>query len=122
MGTVRNPEEKKRLSLALDRRNTYGENSKSSRKSIQKGKQRRHMNERRRADEVLRKLKGNIPQDEASDAELLVKTRITGSRRNGFKKQPDTPLGIVLATKRAGKPKGAARHPFLRKVHTSAFF
>ena len=39
MNTVKNPEEKKRLSLARDRRNRYGENSKSSRKNIQRRKQ-----------------------------------------------------------------------------------
>jgi hypothetical protein len=47
MSTIKNPEEKKQLSLERDRRNRYGENSKSSRKSIQRGKQRRHMDERR---------------------------------------------------------------------------
>jgi hypothetical protein len=30
VSTIKSPEEKGRLSLALDRRNTYGENSKSS--------------------------------------------------------------------------------------------
>jgi hypothetical protein len=108
MSTVKGPSEKKQLSLKLDRRNTYGENAKASRKGIQSGKQRQHMNERRSAGEVLRGLKGNIPEDEASDAELLIKTRIVGSRRNGFKKQPDTPLGIVLSTKKAGRPKWSA--------------
>jgi hypothetical protein len=111
MSSVRNPKDKKELSLELDRRNTFGENSKASRKSIPKGKQRRHMNERRSTAEVLRKLKGTVPEDEASDAELLVKTRITGSSRRGFKKQPDAPLGVVLATKKAGRPKWAARRP-----------
>ena len=111
MSTVKNPKEKKKLSLELDRRNTYGENSKSSRKAIPKGKQRRHMDERRGAGELLRGLKGNIPEDEASDAELLVKTRVTDSKRRGFKKKPDAPLGIVLAAKIAGRPKRSARRP-----------
>jgi hypothetical protein len=34
MSTIKNPEEKKRLSLERDRRNQYGENDKASRKAI----------------------------------------------------------------------------------------
>ena len=41
------PPEKKRLSLVRDRRNTYGENDKSSRKNIRRGKQRGQMQLRR---------------------------------------------------------------------------
>ena len=105
MSIVKGPKEKKQLSLERDRRNTYGENSKSSRQSIQRGKQRRHMDERRTAGEVLRRLTGIIHEDEATDAELLVKTRMTDSQRRGFKKQPDSPLGEVLAAKRAKQVK-----------------
>jgi hypothetical protein len=105
MSIVKSPKEKKQLSLERDRRNTYGENSKSSRKSIQRGKQRRHMDERRTAGEVLRRLKGNIHEDEATDAELLVKSRMTDSQRRGFKKQPDSPLVEVLAAKKAKQAK-----------------
>ena len=103
MSTVKNPEEKKRLSLELDRRNTYRENSKSSRKNIQRGKQRRHMDERRTVSEVLGRLRGSIQEDDATEVELEAKARITDSQRRGFRKQPDTPLGVVLAKKRAGK-------------------
>jgi hypothetical protein len=103
VSTIKDPEGKKRLSLERDRRNRYGENSKSSRKNIQRGKQRRHMDERRTVGEVLGRLKGSIQEDEATEAELSAKSRITDSQRRGFKKQPDTPLGIVLAMKRARK-------------------
>jgi hypothetical protein len=103
VSTVKNPEEKKRLSLARDRRNRYGENSKSSRKSIQRGKQRRHMDERRTAGEVLGRLKGCVQEDEATEAELRAKTRITDSKRRGFRKRPDTPLGVVLSAKKVRK-------------------
>jgi len=47
MSTITNPEEKKQFSLERDRRNSYGENRKSSRKSIQRGKERLHMDEGR---------------------------------------------------------------------------
>ncbi len=100
MSTVKNPEDKKRLSLERDRRNTYGENSKSSRKDIKRGKQRTHMDERRTVGQVLGNLKGSIPDDEATAAELIAKTKTTTKRREGFKKRPDTPLGVVLRRKR----------------------
>jgi hypothetical protein len=99
MSTVKNPEDKKHLSLARDRRNRFGENSKSSRKNIQRGKQRRHMDERRSAGEALGRLKGSVQEDEATESELRAKTRITDSQRRGFRKRPDTPLGVVLAKK-----------------------
>jgi hypothetical protein len=105
MSTIKDPEEKKLLSLKHDRRNSYGENSKSSRKSIQRVKQRRHMDERRTVGEVIRRLKGNIQEDEAADVELLTKTRTTDSQRRGFKKQPDSPLEVVLARKRTKRAK-----------------
>jgi hypothetical protein len=54
-------------------------------------------------DEVIIRLKGNVQEDEAAEAELQVKTRAKDSERRGFKKRPDTPLGLVLAGKRAKK-------------------
>lgn len=111
MSTVKSPTEKKELSLKLDCRNTYGENSKASREAIPRGKQRQHMNERRSVAQALYGLQGNVCEDEAADAELTAKTRITNSKRRGFRKQPDVPLGIVLDTKKSGRPKWAARRP-----------
>ena len=103
MSRVKNPTEKKRLSLERDRRNTYGENSKSSRKNISRSKQRQHMDERRKVGELLGHLSGQINEDEAAHLELLANTRVSESRRQGFKNGPDTPLGIVLANKKGRK-------------------
>ena len=111
MSTVKSPREKKELSLKLDRRNTYGENSKASRESIPRGKQRQHMNERRSVGQALRVLHGQIHEEEAASAELIAKSRVTNSKRKGFKKQADVPLGVVLETKKSGRPKWAARIP-----------
>ena len=58
MSKVKNPRAKKRLSLERDRRNTYGENAKSSRKNIQRGKQRTQMKERRGVTQVLAAVTG----------------------------------------------------------------
>lgn len=103
MSSTKNPKEKKRLSLERDRRNTYGENSKSSRKNIARGKQRQHMDERRTAGQALGMLKGEVEEEDATIAELLAKTRIVDSRRRGFKKKPDSPLALVLTKKGAKK-------------------
>jgi hypothetical protein len=101
MSTVKHPK-KKELSLERDRRNTYGENSKSSRRAFA-GNSADILDERRTSGEVLRRVRGAVQEDEASDAELLAKTRITDSKRRGFRKQPDTPLGVVLADKLKSK-------------------
>jgi len=61
------------------------------------------MDERRSVSEVLGQLKGQVDENEATEAELQAKTRITGSRQRGFRKRPDTPLGLVLASKKARK-------------------
>ena len=102
MSKVKSPSEKKRFSLQRDRRNTYGENSKSSRKNIAKGKQRQHMDERRGVAQALDRLtRSDIDDDVASTVEANAKLRTSYSRWNGFKKKPDTPLGIVLARKKS---------------------
>jgi hypothetical protein len=99
VSTIKNPEEKKRLSLKRDRRNVFGENSKASRKNIARGKQRRLMAERRQIAQVLGKLTGQIDDDVASDAELQVKLTVTHSKNRGFEKMPDKPLGEVIQRK-----------------------
>lgn len=100
MNTTKSPQEKKRLSLERDRRNTYGENSKSSRKNIRQGKQRSHMQQRRVAGQSLKGIKGRLDEDGASAAESETRTRIIKSKREAFRKQPDTPLRVVLERKR----------------------
>ena len=92
MSTVKHPKEKKELSLERDRRNTYGENSKSSRKGIRRGNSADILDERRTSGEVLRRVREQWQVDEASDAELLAKTRITDSKRRGFRNSRILPL------------------------------
>ncbi len=101
MSRVKNPQDKKPLSLERDRRNGYGENAKSSRKNIARGKQRRHMDERRTVSEALSLLKGTVDDDAATNAEMKTKTRTAGSRRRGFRKSPDQPLRVVLDRKKS---------------------
>jgi hypothetical protein len=99
MSKIKNPTQKKALSLSRDRRNVFRENSKASRKSIPRRKQLRHMDERRAVGHVLRGLNGEVDEDSASLAELEVKVAIADSRNRGFKKIPDQSLKAVLARK-----------------------
>ncbi|HWB31718.1 MAG TPA: hypothetical protein VG714_00945 [Acidobacteriaceae bacterium] len=107
MSAVKDQTEKKRLSLKLDRRNTYGENDKASRKSIPRGKQRQHQNERRSAAQALHTICADTHEDNIANAELLAKVKVAISRRKGFKKKPDEPLGVVLNKRAAGEPRWA---------------
>jgi hypothetical protein len=100
MSRVKDPREKKRLSLDRDRRNVFGENSKASRKNIPKAKQRRQMAERRAITQLLGRLKGGVEEDAASDAELATKLKMTVSKNRGFEKMPDQPLRTVLNRKK----------------------
>jgi hypothetical protein len=61
------------------------------------------MDERRTVAESLGHLKGDVQEDQATEAELRARIRITDSERRGFKKRPDTPLGVVLEAKRVKK-------------------
>ncbi len=85
------PQEKKRLSYERDRRNAYGENDKSSRKSIRLRKRMRARTERKRASQGL--APGTIPvqldDGDHLDAELLP----ARDPRPWFRKWPDRPLG-----------------------------
>jgi hypothetical protein len=103
MSTVKNPSEKKRLSLQRDCRNIYGENPAASRKGIAKGKQRQHQNERRSAAQALAKVHSTSDDDFAADAELKAKMAIGLSRMRGFKKKPDMPLGEFLKRRKRKK-------------------
>ena len=100
MSAIKNPREKKKLSLDRDRRNVFGQNSKASRKNIAKGKQRRQIAERRGIAQVLNRLKGNVDEDVASQAELTTKLNMTIRKNRGFEKMPDQPLRGFLVRKK----------------------
>jgi hypothetical protein len=90
------PREKKLASLALDRRNVYGENDKSSRKNIPLSKQHSNQVLRRAANQPLQGLTGSVEEDAANQAESDVRTAVIAKKRRGFKKSPDAPLGVFL--------------------------
>jgi hypothetical protein len=96
MSSKKSPAEKKADSYKKDRRNTYGENSKSSRKNIPRAKARDHREVRRVSRQGLVATKGAVDEEVIDKAE----TRATTKRHSRFKKQPDKPLGSVIATKK----------------------
>jgi hypothetical protein len=89
---VKTPQQKKRLSYENDRRNTYGENNKSSRKNIPRSKQRSHQDERRSVRQALVAAHGEAADEAQSQA--LRKGRV--KRLKAFRKSPDSPLGDVI--------------------------
>lgn len=101
MSKEKNPQEKKASSLKRDRRNTYGENSKSSRKNIPKGKRISRQRERRAIAQDLVPLSGLPASDEPiMAAEHAAKTTERRLKRLRFKKVADEPLGVVIERKK----------------------
>ena len=96
LSTIKNPQDKKRQSYEHDRRNSYGENHKSSRKNIPRSKQRSHQDERRSVRQVLGSAQGNIASEVADEAQsqTLVKGRM--KKLQAFRKSPDHPLGEAV--------------------------
>lgn len=96
MSKVKTPREKKQLSYANDRRNTYGENQKSSRKNIPRSKQLSHQDERRTVRQALISAQGAVADEVADEAQsqALLKGRM--KKLKAFRKSPDTPLGEVI--------------------------
>ena len=96
MAKKRTPQEKKKLSLKKDRRNSFGENNKSSRKAIPK---------RKRA--VNKSYRKTVKQTIQVDAEMkeidliIVDEKIKNVKRKFWKKHPDESLEEAL--KRKGK-------------------
>ena len=126
------PQEKKRLSYERDGRNTYGENDKSSRKNIPRGKRLVNRAARRSASVALVDVRGNaaaLGVIDMSDGSGLVSSGpadrveqlIAGRRRPRFRKWRDERLGDVVAYQigRRGEvdPAGAAMaHARIQRV------
>lgn len=106
------PQEKKRLSLGKDRRNSYGENDKASRKNIPRAKARVNR-ANRRGDTVALAGATGVP-DETLDA--AVEDAVQGRRRKVWRKVPDESLGRRLA-RRDGDPDPAPFDPSQKGWH-----
>jgi hypothetical protein len=96
----KSPQDKKKLSLKKDRRNSYGENDKSSRKNIPLSKALSHRKVRRKA----ASLEHDWERIDESTAESRELTLVTARLQKGrFRKSPDMPLGKILKGRSATK-------------------
>lgn len=93
------PQEKKGLSLEKDRRNSYGENDKASRKNIPRAKARVNR-ANRRADSVALSGASGVPAGAIDDA---VQDVVEGRRRKVWRKVPDEALGLKLVRRDGGE-------------------
>jgi hypothetical protein len=90
---MKTPQEKKRLSLAKDRRNTFGENSKASRKGIPLAKARANRSERHAQDHLLAQAAAGNSEEQL----VAVEVQVRSAKPRQWRKSPDEPLGVVLA-------------------------
>jgi hypothetical protein len=90
----RTPQEKKRLSYLKDRRNTYGENSKSSRKNIPRNRKIKHRAERHQVRQALDQARGVPDESRADEAEQRYKGRRPSHDR--WRKYADSQLAYVV--------------------------
>jgi hypothetical protein len=88
----RTPQEKKALSYAKDRRNRYGENDKSSRRSIRTNKAMRTRAHRHNVNQILQGESLGVGVEESE----LLELKVRGRRRREWYKYPDTPLGEIV--------------------------
>jgi hypothetical protein len=87
------PQQKKRLSYLKDRRNTFGENSKASRKGIPLSKARGIRSERHAQDHTLAQA---VRTDDSEQLDALENQARSAAPRY-WRKSADKPLGEVLA-------------------------
>jgi len=92
----KSPQEKKALSLRKDRRNTYGNNDKASRKAIPLRKALENRKNRHRNNQAIA---GIEKLDEPSADVVESSARQDVYRVGGWTKSPDDPLGEVIASK-----------------------
>ena len=96
MSKVKTPQEKKRRSYENDRRNTHGENQKSSRKNIPRSKRMSHQDERRSVRQALISAKGTVVDEVADEAQSDAMRRGRIKKLAAFRKSPDRPLKDVV--------------------------
>ena len=94
------PQQKKALSYAKDRRNDYGENDKSSRKNIARNKRTPNRADRHRERQILAAATGSdvgIDAAEQAESKLLATKSMWMTKR--WRKWRDAPLAAVVEYK-----------------------
>jgi hypothetical protein len=100
MSKLKTPRAKKVASLERDRRTSPGKSSKAARKIIPRAKARTQREERRAVHQAVA-VPDRLTSDEGAErAETLVAQARNDQRSKGFRKNPDLPLGEVIASKR----------------------
>ncbi|WP_278262655.1 hypothetical protein [Nocardia sp. AG03] len=110
MSRRRSPQEKKALSYAKDRRNVYGENDKSSRKNIPRGKRIPNRVDRHRENLFVAAL-GPLDLDAAEDCEVTLRSTRSKWHTSRWRKRADAPLGPVVAYRLARRRERAGGPP-----------
>ena len=101
MSKVKNPQEKKKLSYAKDRRNSYGESDKGSRKSIPRSKRVNARSERAKQQKLKVLIGNNVDTDRAMAVESDYLSSVKLRHLQGFKKYPDTTLMEFIKRQKA---------------------
>ena len=99
MSRVKSPIEKKRISLARDRRNVFGESPHAARRNIPKRKAMERQRERHAANQALGKVLGQSNDELREFIEGEVAARSKSKRLAAFRKKPDQPLAQVIKRK-----------------------
>ncbi len=92
---VKTPQEKKVLSYAKDRRNTYGENVKSSRTSIRQNKRLVNRANRHGLNQTL----AQAANEQLLEKQEKIENAALGKRLKSWRKFPDEPLGEIVQKK-----------------------
>jgi hypothetical protein len=95
----RSPQEKKALSYAKDRCNDYGENDKSSRKSIRRNKRTPNRADRHRERQVLGAATAPITAEAAEQAETKLQAKKSMWLTKRWRKWRDAPLADIVVYK-----------------------
>jgi predicted RNase H-like HicB family nuclease len=93
------PQEKKALSYAKDRRNSYGENDKASRKSITLRKAKQNRAFRKTTNQILERV---VSETDVEKLEIL-ENEMRCVKKGSWKKYPDIPLGDYVESRLEGQ-------------------
>jgi predicted RNase H-like HicB family nuclease len=100
------------LSYAKDCRNTYGENDKASRKNIPLRKAKVNRAYRKKVNQVLQKVSGDVDLEKAD----LLESEARSIKRDNWKKSSDMPLGEFVENQLERRESHAGNGKTARKI------
>ena len=115
MSSIKDPDKKKRLAYERDRRNAYGEHSKSN-QTIKKNKRLSRQATRSKSQKIENLSRYGIDEEMAEEAEANFLSQEKRAHTKEFKKIPDMPLKDYIerqkesAQKRAGRKQRSRSH------------